>query len=85
MTLLIILFIIIAVAAFCYNIFLQISIQRIEKHLSAPLFWTTLIFMSIVPVFWKLRNTSATVLASRANVCLCIFYMSIAIIILLAL
>jgi hypothetical protein len=75
----------IAAIAFGYRIFVQIRIQQIEKHLPAPIFWMTLIFMGFVPVFWKLKNTSATILATRANICVCIFYSCAAIFFLLIL
>jgi hypothetical protein len=64
MTPLLILLVIIAAIAFGYRIFLQIRIQQIEKRLPAPIFWMTLIFMGFVPVFWKLKNTSTTILAA---------------------
>jgi len=65
---------IIAIVALGYKIYYQVQVQIIEKKKLSPLFWITLSFMCFLPVFRSLKNTSATILATKANAGLCIFY-----------
>jgi len=65
---------IIAIIALGYKICYQVQVQIIEKKKLSPLFWITLSFMCFLPVLQKLKNTSAAILAARANAGLCIFY-----------
>ena len=74
MTWLVALLLIIAFVALAYKIYYQVQVQIIEKKKLSPLFWITLSFMCFLPVFRSLKNTSATILATKANAGLCIFY-----------
>ena len=71
---LICLLITIAAIALCYKIYCHVQIEMIEKKRLALQFWLTICFACMIPVLQRLKNTSAIILATRANAALCIFY-----------
>lgn len=71
---LICLLIICAVVALLFKIYCHVQIEIIEKKRLTIQFWLTISFMCMIPLLQRLKNTSAVILATRANAALCIFY-----------
>lgn len=82
MTWLVLLLLVIAVAAFAYKIYCQLTIELIEKKKRSAQFWLLLSVKCFLPVPGNCRNTSAMILATKANAALCIAYACIAILLL---
>lgn len=72
----------IAVIAFVYKIYCQVTVELIEKKKLSTRFWLVLSFMCFIPLTGTLRNTSATLLATRGNLALCIAYACIILVLL---